>query len=66
MAKKLVAPPMFFSRLRCLNLLKARSGTTVRSFNAAEELLYDPRLGTVFKTAIEKGCAVVTPKAKTR
>ena len=36
----------------------------VRSFNAAEELLYDPSLGAVFKMAIQKGCAVVTPKAK--
>jgi hypothetical protein len=33
-------------------------------FNAAEELLYDPSLEAVFKMAIEKGCAVVTAKAK--
>ena len=38
----------------------------VRSFNAAEELLEDPSLGAVFKMAIEKGCSIVTPKAKTR
>jgi hypothetical protein len=37
----------------------------VNQFNAAEELLNDPSLGAVLKTAIEKGCAVVTPKAKT-
>ena len=35
----------------------------VRSFNAAEELLHDPSLGTVFKMAIEKSCAVVEVKA---
>jgi hypothetical protein len=34
----------------------------VRSFNAAEELLSDPSLGDVFKTAIENGCAVVAAK----
>jgi len=29
-----------------------------KKFNAANELLAEPRLKTVFKTALEKGCAV--------
>jgi hypothetical protein len=37
----------------------------VKSFNAAEKLLNDRSLGAVFKMAIETGCAVVIPKAKT-
>jgi hypothetical protein len=34
------------------------------SFNAADDLLRDVGLKDVFKVAIEKGCAIVTPKAK--
>ena len=33
------------------------------TFNAAEAVLADPGLKTVYKTAIEKGCAVVTDAA---
>ena len=36
----------------------------VDAFSAAEEVLADPALKEVFKQAIEKRCAVVTPKAK--
>jgi hypothetical protein len=34
----------------------------IDSFNAAEELLADTGLGEVFKTAIDKGCALVTKR----
>jgi hypothetical protein len=30
------------------------------SFSAADELLSDPELKTVFKAALESGCAIVT------
>jgi hypothetical protein len=33
-----------------------------KKFNAAEELLAQPNLKAVFKTALEKGCAVRTVK----
>ena len=33
------------------------------NFNAAEAVLADPGLKTVYKTAIEKGCAIVTTPA---
>jgi hypothetical protein len=36
----------------------------VDAFSAADEVLADPALKEIFKLAIEKGCAVVTPKAK--
>jgi hypothetical protein len=36
----------------------------VRSFNAAEGLLYDPSLEAVFKMAIENGFALVEVKAE--
>ena len=37
----------------------------IDSFNAGDELLNDPGLKAVFKTAIEKGCAVVTAPSTT-
>jgi hypothetical protein len=36
----------------------------VDAFSAADEVLNDPALKAIFKLAIERGCAVVTPKAK--
>jgi hypothetical protein len=36
----------------------------VETFSAADELLDNPDLKEVFKMAIDKGCAIVTPKAK--
>ena len=33
------------------------------TFNAAEAVLADPGLKTVYKTAIERGCAIVTASA---
>jgi hypothetical protein len=32
----------------------------VKNFNAGDEILDDPGLKEVFKTALEKGCATVT------
>jgi hypothetical protein len=36
----------------------------IDSFSAAEEVLNDPGLKSVFKEAVDKGCAFVTAKAK--
>jgi hypothetical protein len=36
----------------------------VPTFRAGDELLDNPGLKDVFRMALEKGCAIVTPKAK--
>jgi hypothetical protein len=49
------------------SLPKAAAGMAwhvVETFRAGEELLNNPGLKDAFKTALEKGCAIVTPKAK--
>jgi hypothetical protein len=38
---------------------KGKEWQRIDSFSAAEEVLNDPNLKSVFKTAIAKGCAVV-------
>jgi hypothetical protein len=38
----------------------------IDSFSAAEEVLNAPNLKSVFKEAINKGCAFVTTKAKAK
>jgi hypothetical protein len=42
---------------------KGKKWQRIDSFSAAEEVLNDPTLKSVFKTAIDKGCAVVAAKA---
>jgi hypothetical protein len=42
---------------------KGKEWQRIDSFSAAEEVLNDPALKSVFKTAIDKGCAVVAAKA---
>jgi hypothetical protein len=42
---------------------KGKEWQRIDSFSAAEEVLNDPALKTVFRMAIDKGCAVVAPKA---
>jgi hypothetical protein len=42
---------------------KGKEWQKIDSFSAAEEVLNDPGLKSVFKTAIDKGCAVVAAKA---
>jgi hypothetical protein len=51
------------------SLPKSAEGTVwhvVNTFSAGDELLDNPRLKDVFKMALEKGCVIVTPKAKTK
>jgi hypothetical protein len=38
---------------------KGKEWQRIDSFSAAEEVLNDPGLKSVFKTAIDKGCAIV-------
>jgi hypothetical protein len=42
---------------------KRKKWQRIDSFSAAEEVLNDPTLKSVFKTAIGKGCAVAAAKA---
>jgi hypothetical protein len=39
---------------------KGKEWQGIDSFSAAEEVLNDPGLRSVFKTAIDKGCAVIS------
>jgi hypothetical protein len=43
---------------------KGKEWQKIDSFSAAEEVLNDPGLKLVFEEAIDKGCALVTAKAK--
>jgi hypothetical protein len=43
---------------------KGKEWQRIDSFSAAEEVLNDPALKSVFKMAIDKGCAVIAAKAK--
>jgi hypothetical protein len=38
---------------------KGKEWQRIDSFSAAEKVLNDPNLKSVFKTAIDKGCAIV-------
>ena len=38
---------------------KGKEWQRIDSFSAAEEVLIDPGLESVFKTAIDKGCAIL-------
>jgi len=40
--------------------LESMTWRKVETFNAANELIEDPNLKTVFKAALENGCALVT------
>jgi hypothetical protein len=42
---------------------KRKKWQRIDSFSAAEEVLNDPILKSVFKTTIDEGCAVVAAKA---
>jgi hypothetical protein len=42
---------------------KGKEWQRIDSFRVAEEVLHDPGLKSVFKMAIDKGCAVVATKA---
>jgi hypothetical protein len=46
-------------KAHCLGLAKGKEWQRIDSFSAAEEVLNDPGLKSVFKTAIDKGCAVI-------
>ena len=43
---------------------KGKEWHRIDSFSAAEEVLNDPDLQSIFKMAIDKGCVVVAAKAK--
>jgi hypothetical protein len=44
--------------------LKGKEWQRMDSFSAAEEVLNDPGLKSVFKTAIDQGCAIVEANSK--